>query len=352
MHMFKALKTSTKIIIGLLVLLILIRIALPSLAKRYVNQQLNELPGYTGHVQNIDISLWRGAYAIDDLLLKKRADTSKYPFLRIAHCDLSIQWKAVWKGKLVSEVVLNKPVIYILKETADLSKEPSKDHWTKTVKALMPITINKLQVDHGTFRYLDRSANPLVNLYLDSLQLTAHNLANVEENSGRLPSSVVLTGTSIGGGRLKGNMKVNILKEMPDVDMNMQLTSVRLTSLNGFIKKYGKFDVEQGTLNMYSEMKILDGSIQGYVKPFIRNLKVLDWKKDKKEGGILQAAKEAVIGLFGKVVENPKHKVIATKIEIKGNVKDPKTSSWETFLGILKNAFIKAFNQGIEGSLK
>lgn len=349
--MFKALKTSTKIIIGVVLLLILVRIALPSIVKRYVNKQLNELPGYTGHVQNIDISLWRGAYSIDQLLLKKRADTSKYPFLQIAHCDLSVEWKSVWKGKLVSEIVLDKPTIHILKETADLSKEPSKAHWTETVKALMPITINRLQVNHGTFKYLDRQASPHVNLYLDSLQMTAHNLANVEEKGGRLPSSVVLTGTSIGGGKLKGNMKANLLKEMPDFDMNMQLTGVKMTSLNGFIKAYGKFDVERGTLNLYSELKLIDGSIDGYAKPFIKNLKVLDWKKDKKEGGILQAAKEAVIGLFGKVVENPKRKTIATKVEIKGNVNDPKTSGWETFLGILKNAFIKAFNQGIEGSL-
>ena len=85
--MFKALKTSTKIVFGIILLLIVLRLALPSLVKNYVNKQLNELPGYTGHVDDIDISLWRGAYAIDRLLLKKRADTGKYPFLQIAHCD-------------------------------------------------------------------------------------------------------------------------------------------------------------------------------------------------------------------------------------------------------------------------
>lgn len=352
MKIFSALKLSTKIIIGIILLLVVFRLALPSIVKKYVNKQLNELPGYTGSVQDIDIRLLRGAYEIEGLLLKKRGDTSKYPFLQIAHSDLSIQWKEIWKGKLVSEIVLDKPIIYILKETADLSKEPSKDHWTETVKALMPITINKLQVNRGTFKYLDRSANPDVNLFMDSLQLTAHNLANVDEKSERLPSTVSLTGTSIGGGKLKGDMKINILKEMPDFDVNMELLGVNLTSLNGFITEYGKFDVERGTLNMYSEMSLNNGIIKGYAKPFIKNLKVLDWKKDKeKKGGVLQAAKEAVIGLFGKVVENPKRKTIATKVELEGNINNPKTSSWQTFLGVLKNAFIKAFNQGIEGSL-
>src|SRR5690606_20367619 len=220
-YMFKALKTSTKIIIGLLLVLIIARAALPSLVKRYVNKQLNELPGYTGQVADIDIGLWRGAYVIDQLTLKKRSDTSSYPFLQIARCDLSIEWRSLWKGRLVSEIILDRPVVHILQETADLSKEPSKDHWTETVKALMPITINRLQVNQGTFRYLDRTASPDVDLHVDSLQLMALNMANVEAQADGLPSTVTLRGTSIGGGQLEANMKANLLKEIPDLNMDM-----------------------------------------------------------------------------------------------------------------------------------
>ncbi|WP_158827604.1 DUF748 domain-containing protein [Mucilaginibacter lacusdianchii] len=316
-----------------------------------MNKQLNELPGYTGHVDDIDIHLLRGAYAIDGLVLKKRWDKSKYPFLHIDHTDLSIEWKSVFKGKLVGEVIMDRPSIYILAASADLDKEPSRESWTETVKDLMPITVNRLQVNQGKFTYLDFGASPDVNLYITGMQLTALNLANADKKGERLPSSVTLTGTSIGNGHLKADMKVNALKDIPDFDMNMQLTGAQLTSLNGFIKAYGKFDVERGSINIFSELKLMNGQLDGYVKPFIKNLKVLNWKKDKKEGGILQAVKEAVIGLFGKVVENHKTKQIATKVPISGNIRDPKTSSWKTFLGVLKNGFIKAFNQGIEGSL-
>nr|AGU12347.1 protein of unknown function DUF748 [uncultured organism] len=349
--MFKTLKTSYKILIAIVILLIVFRLLLPRLVKNYVNKQLNELPGYTGHVDDVDIHLIRGAYSIDNLVLKKRWDKSKYPFLQINRTDLSIEWKSVFKGRLVGEVVLERPSIYILAASADLDKEPSKESWTETVKDLMPITINRLQANHGKFNYLDFGASPNVNLYITDMQLTALNLANVEERKTQLPSSVTLTGTSIGNGKLKADMKLNALKDIPDFNVNMQLTNAKLTSLNGFIKAYGKFDVERGSINMYSELKLINGQLDGYVKPFIKNLKVLNWKKDKKEGGIIQAAKEAVIGLFTKVVENPKKKVIATKIPITGNIKDPKTNGWKTFLGVLKNAFIKAFNQGIEGSL-
>jgi hypothetical protein len=349
--MWRTLKTSYKVLIIVIVLLIVFRLLLPGIVKNYVNKQLNELPGYTGHVDDIDIHLIRGAYAIDGLVLKKRWDKSKYPFLHIDHTDLSIEWKSVFKGRLVGEVVMDRPGIYILAASADLDKEPSKESWTETVKDLMPITVNRLQVNQGKFSYLDFGASPDVNLYVTGMQLTALNLANADKKGDHLPSSITLTGTTIGNGHIKADMKANVLKDIPDFNMNMQLTSTSLTSLNGFIKAYGKFDVERGSINMYSELKMTNGRLDGYVKPFIKNLKVLNWKKDKKEGGILQAAKEAVIGLLGKVVENHKTKEIATKVPISGNINDPKTSSWKTFLGVLKNAFIKAFNQGIDGSL-
>ncbi len=350
--MFKKLKTPYKILLGIVLLVIIFRMMLPTIVKNYVNNTLDDLPGYTGYVEDIDIRLIRGAYAIDTLVLKKTTDTTNYPFLEIRHADLSIAWKQLFKGKIVGEIILDKPSIHILAETPELAVEPSKDHWTETLKDLMPLTINKLEITSGAFTYLDRTSSPKIDLYIRNMTLTAKNLANVQDSTTtRLPSTVDLTGISVGQGNLDLDMRVNVLKEIPDFDMNMKLTSVDLTSLNDFIKAQGKFDVEKGHLDLYSELKLMDGAIDGYMKPFVENLQVLDWKKDKEQGGILHAAKEAVIGLVGKVVENPKEDKIATTVPIQGNIHHPETDGWKTFVGILKNAFIKALHQGIEGSI-
>jgi hypothetical protein len=348
----KKLKPGYIVLIGFVLLLVIVRLMLPTIVKNYVNRKLNELPGYTGHVDDIDIHLVRGAYSIDGLVLRKKTDPPKYPFLQIRHTELSLEWKAIFKKRLVGEVIMDDPAIYILAATADLSKEPAKKHWTKALKALMPITINHLQLNNGSIAYLDFAAKPDINLNIKKMQLTALNLANVEKVGTPLPSTVTLTGTSIGNGNLRAGMKINVLKEIPDFKLTGQLTKVKLTSLNNFIEAKGKIDVEKGTLDMYSELEVRNGRIDGYVKPFIKGVKILDWKKDvKKKGGILQAAKEAVVGLFVKAVENPKTKKIATRVPISGNLNDAKTSGWQTFVGVLKNAFIKAFTQGIDGTM-
>jgi hypothetical protein len=347
-------KVNLTYIVVLIVLsaVLIVRLALPGMVKNYVNKKINELPGYTGHVEDIDISLVRGAYVIKGLELRKKADPAKYPFLQIRRSDLSIEWKSLFKGRLVGEVILDQPMINIL-TTEDLDKEPSKDSWTKTVKALMPMTINKLQVNNGAFAYRDLNKQPATNLHIDQMQLTALNLANVQKNADPLPSQVNVTGLSIGKGHLKLDMKVNVLQDIPDFDAGLALTGANLLSLNGFFEANAKMDIERGGIDIFSKLKLKDGEMNGYIKPFIRDLKVLDVKKDiKKKGGLLRVVKKAVVGLFAKAVTNPKTKKIATMIPIKGNIKDPKTSGWATFVGVLKNAFVHAFHESLTNEIK
>ena len=351
--MFKTLKRSYKIALGILLLLLIFRLALPGIVKYYVNKSLNELPGYNGHVEDVDLHLYRGAYTIDGLVLTEEKGNPDYPFLRISRTHLSIEWKSVFKGRLVGEVVLENPQLNMVAVASSnaAGDEPNRDNWTETVKDLMPITINRLEVNNGKYAYLDFNADPNVDLHINNMHLVALNLANVENAKTKLPSTVTVTGKSIGGGALKGDMKVNALKEIPDFNMNLELTNVNLTSLNGFIKAYGKFDVERGSMDMYSEVKLTDGELDGYVKPFFENVKVLNWKKDKKEDGFLHAAKEAVIGLFAEAAENQRRDEVATVVPVSGNVNQPQTDNWKTFVNVLKNAFINAFNKGIEGKI-
>lgn len=86
----KALALLPKIPQGLIVALIIFRLFLPGIVKSYVNKKLNKQEGYTGRVEDIDISLYGGAYVIKGLTLKKKTDPPKYPFLLI-----------VWLGDII-----------------------------------------------------------------------------------------------------------------------------------------------------------------------------------------------------------------------------------------------------------
>jgi hypothetical protein len=49
-----------KIFIIIIVVLVVLRILLPYILLKYCNKSLSELKGYYGHIQDIDVSLYRG----------------------------------------------------------------------------------------------------------------------------------------------------------------------------------------------------------------------------------------------------------------------------------------------------
>ena len=70
------------IVLGsLLVILIGLRIALPYILLRFVNKELQTIPGYTGHVDDIDVHLIRGAYTIKVIRLDKSRGKRTGPVL-------------------------------------------------------------------------------------------------------------------------------------------------------------------------------------------------------------------------------------------------------------------------------
>jgi hypothetical protein len=65
------------ILISVVVLLIVIRIILPYVVLHYANKTLTEMNGYYGHIDDIDLSLYRGGYIIHNIYLNKVDSTSK-----------------------------------------------------------------------------------------------------------------------------------------------------------------------------------------------------------------------------------------------------------------------------------
>ncbi|MEI9806977.1 MAG: hypothetical protein WDO16_03330 [Bacteroidota bacterium] len=88
---------------SLLVILIAFRIALPYILLKYVNTQLAAIGGYKGHVEDIDVSLYRGAYTIKKIRLDKITGNIPVPFFQANTIDLSVEWRALFHGSVVAE---------------------------------------------------------------------------------------------------------------------------------------------------------------------------------------------------------------------------------------------------------
>ena len=333
----------------LVLALLAFRLYLPTLVKNYVNKTLAELPGYYGQVADIDIALLRGAYVIDGMYLNVVNGQTEVPFLKLPKTDISVEWKSLFKGRIVSEIYLTSPsVIYLLEDQETLSgaESASTDDWTKVLTDLVPIDINHLEVTDGTLAYVEVNADPNIDLEISKLRLVADNLSNVVAAPNTLPSPVTARGVSFGGGAVKLDGKVNLIKEVPDMDLSFSLEGANATALNDWTRQYVGIDFESGTFQLFSEVAIADGYLKGYLKPLLTDGKLIG-----RDDSFTQKVWEGFVGFFKFLFTNQKTDTLGTEVAFEGDLADPSVKIWPTVTNIFKNAWIKAFSPDTDNKI-
>lgn len=327
--------------------LILFRILLPVVVKHYVNDVLAHIPGYYGEVSDIDIQLIRGAYVIDGLYLNKINAGSQVPFLDFSKTDISIEWNALFKGKVVSEIIMYDPtLIYVFEDQQPDVTDPDLEDWTKVLTNLVPIDINHLEIINGKAAFVQLSANPNIDLNMSNIDLNAINLQNVVQKERTLPSEIHGTALSIGNGKVTLNGKLNLVKRIPDMDMSFALENASATALNDVSNHYAGIDFEAGSFNLYSEVAIADGFLKGYIKPIIKDAKFIG-----KDDGFLKTLWEGFVGFFKFILKNHKNNTLATRIPIEGDLNKVSSKIWPTIFNIFKNAWVSGFQNVLDGDI-
>jgi len=168
------------IILSILVVLIIIRLILPGVLLHYANKSLAGLQGYYGHIDDIDLSIYRGAYQVDNIYINKVDSTTgdQTPFIKTDKIDLSVEWSALFDGRVVGELIFINPVLIFTKDKAD-PEDVQKDttNFKKVLKDLMPLKINRFEIRNGQIHYKDESTKPVVDLMIDRFNVIATNLS-------------------------------------------------------------------------------------------------------------------------------------------------------------------------------
>lgn len=336
---------------SILLVLIVARLLLPFFVLKYANRSLAEMKGYYGHVDDIDISLYRGAYQINNIFINKIDSPSgrQVEFFNSRKVDLSIAWRPLFHGKLVGNMEFLSPRLVFTKDKAEPGQVVrDTNDFRKVLRDFMPLKVNRFEINDGSIHYIDNSTSPRLDMFLKNAHILAQNLKNTNESHEKLPSSVDARAT-LYGGEFTAKMKLDPFADDPTFDLTAEMTDADLTAVNDFFKAYLKFDVSGGTLALYAEFAAESGAFKGYIKPIIKKLKVKG--TEDKNDNLYQKVKEDVISVAGKLVTNPVKKQIATKVPIEGRFDNPNVGSWEAVWEILKNAYIKALLPAIDDEI-
>jgi hypothetical protein len=330
------------IIFAIVVLGIAVRIAMPPVIKHYLNNYLAKMESYTGHIGDFDLSLWRGAYQIEEFTLKRKTAKGDIPFVDVPKADINVAWKALFRGKFQVDLDIKNPKVNFTdskkKSEKQLGVEAKKETWQDLLDKLVPFNLESLKISSGEIHFKNPEIKPGIDIFLNEINFTAHNIHNSKKQDGALFSSYDLTAKAQNHANIKSNGKFNILKEPIDFDMNLALEALDLRQLNPFLKSYIPLDLTSGTFNFYMELAAKDSAIKGYLKPMFKNMDVRAGEREE-DGSLKEFGFEILSAVVNGILHNFKNKTLATKIPIEGSLKDPKLGLWEAFKIAVKNGF-------------
>lgn len=213
-----------------------------------------------------------------------------------------------------------------------------------TNKPGLLIRADQVNLTGCTIGLLNKTARKPYRLFLSDTDLHISNFSNqFSQGSAR----VKLRGRFMGSGLTTASADFRPEQSGPDLDLSIIIENSQLTAMNDVLLSYGNFDVSAGVFSLATELHLKNGAISGYIKPFFKGMKVYDKQKDSKRG-IAHQMYEKMVGGIAVILENRSQQEVATRVDIKGRVDKPETSSWQIVVELFRNAFIKAMLPGFD----
>ncbi len=208
----------------------------------------------------------------------------------------------------------------------------------------VPVRIDRFEVEDGRVGLVSWAKDRRFRVFVDDTDFT---VTNISSGFRKGPAKAIVTGKFMGSGALSGHATFRDDRKGPDFTITAQIEGASLPSINDLLLAYGKFDVVSGTFSVYSEVKVRNGRIDGYVKPLFKDVKVYSREQDKKKP-VLKRLYEKIVGGLSHVLENEPREQVATVADISGTIEDPNTGTWPIIVRLVSNAFVKAILPGFE----
>ena len=210
-------------------------------------------------------------------------------------------------------------------------------------KSEMLLYVDQLRLMQCNVGMVNENASRPYRVFLSDADLRLTNLSN---KLSRGAADAELKGRFMGSGPTQVNARFRPETTGPDFDLRVKIEDTRLTDMNDLFRSYGKFDVTGGTFAFYSELRIRNEAISGYIKPFFKDMKVYDERTDREKKFFRQLY-EMLIGGVAHLLESHRHE-IAARADVSGPVEKPRISNWQIVGKLIENAFFKTILPGFE----
>lgn len=321
------------------------RLALPSIAKARINTKLAALPeGWSGKLNRVSMSLLRGEFAVHALELE---NPKKDMSLRLHAGRLNVEWGPLLRGEVVARARIEAPkarVVLERKGKAELEeKKPVEPKRLPDLEKLLPFRLDRIELDDGEIIVRAGEAE----LALKEMKFTAENLTNRPKGEARARyAKGMASARETSGGSIGIRFAVDPTADKPAFHVEFEIGEIDLAKLNPILLFQFGVDVDRGRFSLAGEADAKDGAFQGYVKPYVDDLKM--GPTHGAEKGPVKIIKETAAAVVAAVLKNKDTKAVATKAPFKGRFENPEVGTWEALVAVLRNAFVEALRPTLE----
>ncbi len=205
-------------------------------------------------------------------------------------------------------------------------------------KSAEKIRIDVLKIENSSFGYVNNTADPHYRLFIDHADMTLKNFSNQFSEG---PAVMELKGKFMGAGHTDITGTFRAETKTPDLDIRVAIENTPMPAMDDLFRNFGNFDIKEGLFSFYSVLTIKGDTVNGYVKPLFKGLRVYD----KRNRSLFHKVYLGLVNVIAVILENSRRD-IATRTTISGPIDDPKTSTWQVVINLMKNAFIKSILPG------
>ncbi len=228
--------------------------------------------------------------------------------------------------------------------TEGIAKKVAKTTKKYSNEPTLEVKVDELEVRNSRLGFINRAAKPPYRVFFTDVTLEIQNFSNhLRDGVAREKAKAKF----MGSGPTEIEFAFRPENKGPDFDLKVRIENTDMRTMNDLFRAHGNFDVAAGVFSFYSEIKIRQGKIEGYVKPLFRDIKVYDERQDH-EKSVFRKLYEGLVGGIAGLLQNRPREEVATQTSISGDIESPQTSTWETVLRIIQNAFFKAILPGFE----
>jgi len=302
--------------------------------------------GVKGHVDLADVSLdyFKPVLQRSNVLVT-RGNFSGKGLVEYAPKFKKVDLEELHVDGLQAEYLYHKPKAAVAKEavktTAEAAKEVSNDPG-------VVLHAREMKLTDATVGFVNKDSTPNYRVFLANTNLTIQNFSN-QKSEGY--GHAHLTGRFMGSGPAVLDLVMRAEDHGPDVSLNAKVENTDLRAMNDVLRAHAKVDVASGVMSVYSEIVVKNGRVQGYVKPLFKDLNVYDKEQDEDKK-LSAKLKEKAADVVAKVFKNRKRDEVATIGKLEGPLENPRASTWEVLVNLVRNAFFQAILPGFERQLR